>query len=569
MRAPDPPNDTLPQLVDLTYSATTDPSRYDELVQVWESYMERLAPGDIENAERHHLRHFNRALDIFEKIGRQKHQKNREDTVVKLFNVPAYVLARSGKVIHSNLTGAQPRLEHDALHNGMDNVAFQQALDELQNGAPVALIPIYGSDGALADCAVLSALDEAEGGERFLLVSSEPQMTNMQLQTLREKFGISVSESEVLRSLLGGATVAEISEARGVGISTTRTQVRHLLEKTGSATLADLIRQSAQISAQMNAVSIARTLSEPQNSGHIHYDRILTADGRLLAYRHFGDPYGRPVLYIHNMMGGAIWPDAMQQLAHSRGWRIIAPSRPGFGLSDSYPARDMELVRQTCSDMRALLDHLMIDKALVVGMMSSAGLGIRFAKDHSDRTVALFNIAHAGLMDHQMINAMANPSRVMAKTYRKSPTALRFLIRVAVASVDVLGPQQMLRSNFKGSKPDAELLEDTAVVDAIGEGLKHAIAQGGEAFSRDGFVALHDFREDVKALTCPAMCLLGREDSMYPPAEAVRLLSDLGNYDLQIMEGAGQFVFYSKPEQSFDLIEQLWQAGAVAQVGYS
>lgn len=552
------PDDALPALVELTYSATTDPSRYDELVRVWERYMERLAPGEVEDARNHHLRHFNRALQIFEKIGRQKQSEDRAEAVTALFQTPAFVMDGAGRVLHSNQSQT-PLL----LADPGSTAHLQSAMRELQSGAEVSLIPLHDPDGTLTGCAVLSPL-EAVGtsAPRYLLVQSGSGADAQNMALLSRTFGLSQSEGAVLAALMEGASAAEISRTRGVSLSTTRTQIRKLLEKTGSASLADLIRQSEQIAAQKNAVQLARSMSQSAGGDKIRYDRILTDDGRLLAYRDFGARDGKCVLFIHNMMGGAIWPAAMERMAEAQGWRIIAPSRPGFGLSDSYPARDMELLRKTCSDMRALLDHLDVDQVLVFGMLSSAGLGIKFAKDHSDRARGLITLGHAGLMDDALIAAMANPSRAMAKTYRKSPTALRFLIRVAVASVDLLGPGQMLRSNFRSSKPDAELLEDDSIVEAIGEGLKHAIAQGGEAFSRDGFVALHDFRAEIAALTCPATCVIGREDTMYPAAQAERLMSDLPNYDLRIIAHAGQFVLYSKPDQVFAEMHRLWQTGA-------
>jgi pimeloyl-ACP methyl ester carboxylesterase/DNA-binding CsgD family transcriptional regulator len=428
----------------------------------------------------------------------------------------------------------------------------------VQGGAPVALIPIHDAQGKLTDCAVVSGLGEAS--DRFLMVLSSPAASAAQLDAIAQQFDLSKSEKDVFEALIQGEKVSDISERRGVGLATTRTQVRKLLEKTGSSTLVDMIRQATQISAQMNAVSTVQKIQMRDEIEDIEYDRILTADGRLLAYRTFGDPRGRPVLFIHNMMGGAIWPRKMMQQAQAEGWRIIAPSRPGFGLSDSVAARDMELVRSTGSDMRALLDHLEVDRVLVVAMMSSAGLGIKFARDHPDRVQALLNIGHAGLIDDEIIDAMANPSRAMAKTYRKSPTALRFLIRVAVASVDMLGPSQMLRSNFRRSRPDTELMEDG------GEGLRHAIAQGGEAFSRDGFVALHDFSAEVAQLKCPATCLLGEEDAMYPPAQAERLIAGIPGYELCIFPDAGQFVFYGKFDKSLNLMDELWHQGAVLDI---
>lgn len=555
------PENGLPELVDLTYSATTNPGRYEELVRVWEAYMAGLAPGEIEDAQRHHLKHFNQALEIFERIGRQKNRENREDAVLELFDGPAYLLDRRGRIVMSNLDDNALPSPHQSpdLQPLVEEERLKAAVIDVQQGAPVALVPIQDVEGELTDCAVISGLGTSS--DRYLMVLSNPVISAYQMAEFAKNFGLSPSEQDVLSALMRGEKVTEISQKRGVGLATTRTQVRKLLEKTGSSTLTDLIRQTAQTTAQMNAAATVQQMQIREDAEEVEYDRILTSDGRLLAFRTFGDPKGKPVLFIHNMMGGPIWPAEMMRQAQAGGWRIIAPSRPGFGLSDSIAARDMELVRRTCSDMRALLDHLEIERVLVVGMMSSAGLGIRFARDHSDRVQALLNVGHAGLMDDEMIDAMANPARAMAKTYRKSPTALRFLIRVAVASVDMLGPSQMLRSNFRRSRPDAALLENTQIVSAIGEGLRHAIAQGGEAFSRDGFVALHDFREEANHLTCPAVCLLGTEDKMYPPLQAERMLADIPSYQLKTFEDAGQFVFYAQFENSLNLMENLWQKG--------
>jgi pimeloyl-ACP methyl ester carboxylesterase/DNA-binding NarL/FixJ family response regulator len=554
--------DGLPELVDLTYSATTDPGRYDQLVGVWERYMANLSPGEIEDTQRLHLRHFNQALEIFERIGRQRHRQEREDAVLQLFDGPAYLVDRNGAVVMSNTDDrALPREATRAASDTLiDRATLKAAVADLQHGAPVALIPIHDAEDRLTDCAVISAL--GADSDRFLMVLSASNTPQAQMDQLALKFDLSPSEQDVFAALLRGEKVGDISDARGVGLATTRTQVRKLLEKTGSATLADLIRQTTQINAQVSAVTAVQKMQVRGDAEAIEYDRILTSDGRLLAYRSFGDPQGRPVLLIHNMMGGPIWPAGMVRQAAAEGWRIIAPSRPGFGLSDSYAARDMKLVQRTCSDMRALLDHLGIDRVLVLSMMSSAGLGIRFARDHADRVQAMLNVGHAGLMDDQLINAMANPSRAMAKTYRKSPTALRFLIRVAVASDDMLGPAQMLRSNFRRSRPDMVLLEDVALIEALGEGLRHAIAQGGEAFSRDGFVALNDFSADIAHISCPAVCLLGDEDPMYPAEQAERLMAEMPGYALKVFEDAGQFVFYGEFLKALGLMDELWAQGA-------
>lgn len=246
------PQDGLPALVDLTYSATVDPGRYQELLSVWERFMSRLSPGEIEDAQTHHLKHFNQALDIFERIGRQKERRDRDTSVVALFDTPAFILSRSGQIKQSNLPasdGHDPALLTRAA-SPLDSADLESALAQVQSGADVALVPVHDAHDRLIDCAVISAISVQEGEEdRYLAVFSGPKANEEQLGRLKDHFKFSDAELDVFTALLAGEKVADISARRGVGEATTRTQVRHLLDKTGSASLADMIRQSTQIIA--------------------------------------------------------------------------------------------------------------------------------------------------------------------------------------------------------------------------------------------------------------------------------------------------------------------------------
>lgn len=59
---------------------------------------------------------------------------------------------------------------------------------------------------------------------------------------LARRFGFTTAESDVLRELCVGATAIEIAEHRQVRLSTVRTQIRRLLDKSGSRRQADLVR---------------------------------------------------------------------------------------------------------------------------------------------------------------------------------------------------------------------------------------------------------------------------------------------------------------------------------------
>ena len=63
-----------------------------------------------------------------------------------------------------------------------------------------------------------------------------------EVDSLRSLFGLTRTEAEVARALLGGTTKSAVAARRGLQVSTIRTQVRAILQKTGAANLRDLER---------------------------------------------------------------------------------------------------------------------------------------------------------------------------------------------------------------------------------------------------------------------------------------------------------------------------------------
>ena len=68
---------------------------------------------------------------------------------------------------------------------------------------------------------------------------------------------------------------------------------------------------------------------------------LKRADGRQLGYAEYGDPTGHPVFAFHGVPGARYMfrPTAGPAIRH--GLRIIAPDRPGYGLSEPQPGRQL------------------------------------------------------------------------------------------------------------------------------------------------------------------------------------------------------------------------------------
>lgn len=551
------------RLLEVTYSSTADPELFDDLLVVWEQYMAQTPNLDKRGP---HVTHFNKALQIFSAIGRRRLQQGRDKDLLASFSTPAFLCRRDMSVQAMN--HAARAISGQALGMLLGHTDLADAARTLGPSRHTDIVPLYDPAGRLIDCAVISLQSapltdsQGTGAPSCLIVLTRPGRADSPAWIkLAARFDLTAAESQVLHALVAGNQPESIAATRGVSVNTVRTQIRKLLEKTGAASLTDLVRQTLLICTQLETMALADRMAGDRIGIAAEDERsILTSDGRLLNYRELGDSAGRPLLFIHNMMGGTALPTVIQRAALTRGWRIIAPSRPGFGGSDAVALKNMDLVERSARDFAELLDHLQVPAALVLGLMSSAGLGLMFANRYPNRTAALLNVAHAGVYDDEMIAAMPNPARTMATTFRRSSLAIRFLVRVGIAAIDMPGPVAMMRRQIAQSPADSALIDDDEMMTELGRLIQHTANQGGEAFTKDGFVALHDFRPFMRSLdpAIPALALLGQDDLIYQARHARRLLPDLPHYPVEYLPKAGQYLFYAHYDAVFDRAEKLW-----------
>jgi pimeloyl-ACP methyl ester carboxylesterase len=104
---------------------------------------------------------------------------------------------------------------------------------------------------------------------------------------------------------------------------------------------------------------------------------------------------GEPMLIVHGAGGGFDQGIDMTGALAGRGYRLIAPSRFGY-LRSSMPAN---LTTAMQADAYAqLLDHLGIDKVVVVGISAGAWSSLQFAIRHPERVRALILLVPANYL---------------------------------------------------------------------------------------------------------------------------------------------------------------------------
>jgi pimeloyl-ACP methyl ester carboxylesterase len=110
-------------------------------------------------------------------------------------------------------------------------------------------------------------------------------------------------------------------------------------------------------------------------------DGYFHAHGARLRFRDQGE--GPAVVLLHGWtLDLEIWEPQASGLA--RGLRVIRPDRRGFGLSTGTPDAAADT-----TDLEALLDHLRVAQAALVGMSQGARAALAFALRHPGRVPAL------------------------------------------------------------------------------------------------------------------------------------------------------------------------------------
>ena len=112
-------------------------------------------------------------------------------------------------------------------------------------------------------------------------------------------------------------------------------------------------------------------------------------DGRVLAWREFGDAIGWPLVAVHGSPdSSAVWA-LLDDAAHRAGARIIAPDRPGFGSSSPKPDRS---ILDWVDDLSELTEHLELASFRLLAISGGSPYALAVAATCPDR------VAHLGLL---------------------------------------------------------------------------------------------------------------------------------------------------------------------------
>src|SRR4051794_23322192 len=91
---------------------------------------------------------------------------------------------------------------------------------------------------------------------------------------------------------------------------------------------------------------------------------VRTSDGRTIGYGEFGDPEGKPIVFLHGLGDSRLTRNPDDRLTASLGVRLVTIDAPGIGLSDVVKRTS---VLQSADDVRSVADSLGLDRFGILG----------------------------------------------------------------------------------------------------------------------------------------------------------------------------------------------------------
>lgn len=272
-------------------------------------------------------------------------------------------------------------------------------------------------------------------------------------------------------------------------------------------------------------------------TNHDSSGRQLTLrDGRRLGYAEFGAPGGRPVLLCHGFPASRLDGRLGHAAASRLNARLIAPDRPGYGLSDLQPGRR---ITDWPRDVLELADALSLERFPVLGVSGGGPYAIACAGTITERLTSLGIVCGLGRAeDTAGMNTFARASFALA---RSAPPLSQLFNRV-LAPVLRSSPRLMLKLlASRLPPPDREVLSNAGTFAMFADSYREAFRQGGRGAAHDMILYAKPWEIAVQSIRVPCHLWHGEQDTTVPVAMARWLAAALPKCSARFYPDEGHF----------------------------
>ena len=280
---------------------------------------------------------------------------------------------------------------------------------------------------------------------------------------------------------------------------------------------------------------------------------ITLPDGRQLGYHITGE--GKPIVYFHGTASSRLETQLLSSFCHTHHFQIIGLDRPGYGLSTYTERRNLH---DFTADINYLTKHLKLDKFAILSWSGGGPFALTYTAlfpQKVTKTVAVgspflpFNVA------------TAHNNNPLARFAMKIPALGMYALKMfknTVLSASQNIPAYLNSRNGKNMltdwpPPDKKFFADPnwlkLMYGAIAEGFRQDNLAVKTVF-QEHRLFMNPWREPIEQIPEGKLVLWqGTEDKTCPVENAEKTAQKARGTRVEVFEGEGHCVMFSKQEQ--------------------
>jgi pimeloyl-ACP methyl ester carboxylesterase len=278
---------------------------------------------------------------------------------------------------------------------------------------------------------------------------------------------------------------------------------------------------------------------------------IKLSDGRWLGYAEYGDPKGWPLMFFHGTPGSRVMARFAAPKAWELGVRLIAPERPGFGLSDLQPRRRLI---DWPDDIQQLADALRLERFAVIGVSGGGPYVAVCAWKMADRLVGAGIISGLAPVD-QVRGELSRGQRLTARLARQSRLA-NLVLRLLAWSAERHPEMVISGMGLAASREDRKILAQPEVKRTQIDGFIEAFRGGAEGTVLELELFCHPWGFAIEEITMPVNLWHGEEDAIVPVPMGQYLAEHLPHCQARFIHKAGHLWIFEGYEEVFRVLKE-------------
>jgi len=276
------------------------------------------------------------------------------------------------------------------------------------------------------------------------------------------------------------------------------------------------------------------------------YGDLTLPDGRNLRFTEDGEPGGRPVFVLHTSPGSKLLFEEHVADASRRGLRLIGYDRAGYGGSTPRPGR---VAVDEASDVRAIADHLGIDRFAVWGHSKGGSYALACAAVLPERLVAVASLGAVAPYPAEGLDWFAGVAPANVADFRlfsQDPSAWRQKLAREVDEMRNITHAALYEALY-GPSPNADRSALTPELVAYARAQMHdGLSQGADGFIDDNLSDLAPWGFELGSIRVPLQLWHGLDDQIVPLSHAKWLAAQLPRAEIHLEPNEGHVSLFAR-----------------------